>query len=60
MRINFNQAFTKQPHVIVSPIGNAAGRTQYYVDRDQTGFSICAAAPAPGNSAFGFDYFVTY
>ena len=60
MRINFNQAFTKQPHVIVSPIGNAAGRTQYYVDRDQTGFSICTAAPAPGNSAFGFDYFVTY
>ena len=60
VRINFTQGFTKQPHVIISPIGNAAGRTQYYVDRDQAGFSICTAAPAPGNSTFAFDYFVTY
>lgn len=60
IRLNFAQAFSKQPHVIISPIGNAAGRTQYYVDRDQAGFSICTAAPAPGNSAFAFDYFVTY
>ena len=60
IRLNFAQAFSKQPHVIISPVGNAAGRTQYYVDRDQAGFSICTAAPAPGNSAFAFDYFVTY
>ncbi len=58
-RINFAQAFSTQPHVIVSPVGNAAGRTQYYVDRDNSGFSICAASPAPGNQEFGFDYFVT-
>lgn len=60
IRVNFAQAFTKQPYVIISPVGNAAGRTQYYVDRDQAGFSICTSAPAPGNSSFGFDYFVTY
>ena len=60
IRINFAQAFTKQPYVIISPVGNAASRTQYYVDRDQAGFSICTSAPAPGNSSFGFDYFVTY
>ncbi len=58
-RITFNQRFTNPPHVIVSPVGNAAGRTQYYVDRDQTGFSICTAIPAPANQAFAFDYFVT-
>ncbi len=56
IRINFAQAFTKQPYVIISPVGNAASRTQYYVDRDQAGFSICTSAPAPGNSSFGFDY----
>lgn len=58
-RITFRQAFSNRPHVIISPVGNAAGRTQYYVDRDTSGFSICASAPAPNNKSFAFDYFVT-
>ncbi|OGL22419.1 hypothetical protein A2707_03795 [Candidatus Saccharibacteria bacterium RIFCSPHIGHO2_01_FULL_45_15] len=58
-RINFQQVFTTQPHVIVSPIGAGAGQTQYYVDRNNTGFSICTANPAPANQVFAFDYFVT-
>ncbi len=59
VRIAFRQAFTRQPHVIISPIGAGAGRTSYYVTRDTNGFSICAATPAPAHQAFGFDYFVT-
>ena len=59
VRINFQQAFTSQPHVIVSPIGAGAGLTQYYVDRNTSGFSICSAGTPPANQAFGFDYFVT-
>jgi hypothetical protein len=58
-RINFQQAFTNQPHVIVSPVGSGAGQTQYYVDRTNSGFSICTAIPAPANQVFAFDYFVT-
>lgn len=58
-RIIFQQTFTNQPHVIVSPIGSAAGQTQYYVDRNTSGFSICTANAAPPNQTFGFDYFVT-
>jgi len=58
-RINFRKAYNGTPHVIVSPVGTAAGKTQYYVDRDSSGFSICTAAPAPANQRFGFDYFVT-
>ena len=58
VRINFNQSFSRQPKVIVSPVGSGAGQTQYYVDRDQAGFSICAAAPAPGSQTFSYDYFV--
>lgn len=58
-RINFQQRFSNQPHVIVSPVGNAASRTQYYVDRDNAGFSICTSSPAPANQVFAFDYFVT-
>ncbi len=59
IRITFNQRFSNQPHVIISPVGNGASRTAYYVDRDQAGFSICTSAPAPANQAFAFDYFVT-
>ncbi len=58
-RINFQQAYTTQPHVIVSPVGAGAGQTQYYVDRNNAGFSICTANPAPANQVFAFDYFVT-
>ncbi len=59
IRINFNQSFNKQPHVIISPVGSAAGKTDYYVDRDQNGFSICTASPAPSSQTFAYDYFVT-
>jgi hypothetical protein len=58
-RINFQQAFTNPPHVLVSPVGSAAGQTQYYVDRNNAGFSICTVNAAPANSVFAFDYFVT-
>ncbi len=58
VRINFAQAFTTQPRVIISPIGAAAGQTQYYVDRNTSGFSICSSNAAPANQTFAFDYFI--
>ena len=59
VRINFQQNFTNQAHVIISPVGVAAGSVDYYVDRNNSGFSICSANTAPANQAFAFDYFVT-
>lgn len=59
VRINFSQAFSNQPHVLVSPVGSAAGRLDFYVDRERSGFSICTANAATANQAFAFDYFVT-
>ena len=59
VRINFAQAFTSQPRVLISPVGAGAGATQYYVDRNNAGFSICTSSPAPANQVFAFDYFVT-
>lgn len=58
-RINFAQSFATAPHVIISPVGSAAGQTQYYVDRTNSGFSICTVNAAPANQVFAFDYFVT-
>lgn len=60
VRITFQQAYTRQPHVIISPVGNAAGRLEYYVDRSTTSFSICTANTPTANQTFAFDYFVTY
>lgn len=58
-RVTFQQAFTGQPRVIIGPVGQAAGQTQYYVDRDKTGFNVCSANVPPANQVFSFDYFVT-
>jgi cytoskeletal protein CcmA (bactofilin family) len=58
VRITFHQAFSRQPKVIVSPIGAGAGKSQHYIERDKAGFSICAATAPPANKAFGFDFFV--
>jgi len=56
--LTFQQTFNNQPRVIVSPVGAAAGLTQYYVDRSPTGFSICTNNAAPTNQTFAFDYFI--
>lgn len=58
--IRFNQAFTRQPRVIVSPVGAAAGVLQFYTDRTTTSFSVCSVNAPASNQSFGFDYFITY
>ncbi|HSX43200.1 MAG TPA: hypothetical protein VLF59_03880 [Candidatus Saccharimonadales bacterium] len=58
--ITFNRPFTNTPHVLVSPVENGAGQTQYYVgNRTTTGFSLCTANAPPINSVFAYDYFIT-
>lgn len=59
VHITFHQAFSNPPHVLVSPVGAGAGQVQYYVTRDQSGFSLCTNNAAPAHSVFAFDYFVT-
>ncbi len=54
----FTQKFAATPHVVISPIGSAAGSIQYYVNRDVNGFSVGTASPPPAGANFGFDYIV--
>lgn len=56
--VNFSSKFNATPHVLVTPIGNAAGGIAYYVNRSTSGFSVCDNNGAPAGSSFGFDYFV--
>lgn len=58
VQLTFHQAFSRQPRVTVTPVGNAAGRLQFYVERTNSNFSICTANAAPANQTFAFDYFV--
>jgi cytoskeletal protein CcmA (bactofilin family) len=59
VRINFQQTFSNAAHVLISPVGSAAGATEYYVDRNNSGFSICSVNAAQANQVFAYDYFVT-
>lgn len=56
--VNFAQPFNATPHVLVTPIGLAAGGLAWYVTRTTTQFSVCDASNPPSGSSFDFDYFV--
>lgn len=56
--VNFTQTFNTTPHVVVTPVGSAAGGLQYYVNRTTSSFSVCSASKPPSGASFGFDYIV--
>lgn len=56
--VNFSQAFDSTPHVVLTPVGLAAGGLAYYVDRSSSSFSVCDATTPPSGSSFAFDYFI--
>jgi cytoskeletal protein CcmA (bactofilin family) len=56
--VNFAQRFNGSPHVIITPVGSAAAGLNYYINRSNTGFSICSTNAAPAGQSFAFDYIV--
>lgn len=58
INVTFAHAFAAAPHVIITPIGSAAGGIPYYVNRTATGFSVGTTSAAPASSSFAFDYFI--
>jgi hypothetical protein len=57
--LTFAKKFNSAPHVIITPIGSAAGNTKWYVNRSSINFSVCTLNAAPTGQAFAFDYFIT-
>lgn len=56
--VNFTSKFASTPHVVVTPVGAAAGDLNFYINKSTANFSVCSNnAPAAGQS-FGFDYIV--
>ncbi len=58
INVSFTTRYNGTPHVLVTPVGSAAGGIQYYINRSTTGFSVCSANTPPAGASFGFDYFV--
>ena len=58
VNISFVQKFNDTPHVVVTPVGFAAGGLAYYINRSNSGFSICTANNPPAGQSFSFDYIV--
>jgi hypothetical protein len=57
--ITFNQKLSGTPRIIITPVGAAAGGTQYYVNSPSTtGFQICTATAAPANAELSYNFFV--
>ncbi|MEO6761510.1 MAG: hypothetical protein ABI220_04010 [Candidatus Saccharimonadales bacterium] len=56
--VNFAQKFNSTPHILVTPVGPAAGGLGYYVNRTTSNFSLCSTVAPPSNASFSFDYFV--
>ncbi|HET6924748.1 MAG TPA: hypothetical protein VFH39_02895 [Candidatus Saccharimonadales bacterium] len=56
--VNFAQHFNTTPHVVITPVGAAAGDLHYYVNRSTSSFSVCTTNPAPSGQTFGFDYII--
>jgi cytoskeletal protein CcmA (bactofilin family) len=58
LTVTFTAKYAATPHVILTPVGAAAGGLSYYVNRTSSSFSVCDAAAPPAGASFGFDYFV--
>lgn len=57
--LTFAKPFSSTPHVLISPVGSAAGSTKWYVNRSTINFSVCTLTAAPAGQSFAFDYFIT-
>ena len=55
--VNFTQSFNS-PHVTITPVGSAGGSLNFYINRSNSGFSVCTNSAAPVGQSFAFDYIV--
>ncbi|HTE22656.1 MAG TPA: hypothetical protein VK674_06470 [Candidatus Limnocylindria bacterium] len=56
--VTFKSVFNGTPHVVITPVGSAAGGLNWYINRSASSFSVCTTNPAPGGANFAFDYIV--
>lgn len=58
VNVTFVQKYNGTPHIVLTPVGSAGGGVDYYINKSNTGFSICTSNTPPSGASFGFDYIV--
>lgn len=56
--VTFHAAYGKVPHVIISPVGAAAGSLGFYSQQTNSAFTIGTATNPKSNTSYTFDYWV--
>jgi hypothetical protein len=56
--ISFSQKFNATPHVVISPSNSSSAGLDYYTNRSNTNFSVCAANVPTASTTYLFDYIV--
>lgn len=56
--INFVNSFEGEPHVVVTPVGSAAGNLSWFITRSTSGFTINTNNAPASSSSFSFDFHV--
>jgi len=56
--INFVNGFESEPHVVITPVGSAAGNLSWFISRTSSGFTINSNNAPAGSTSFSFDYVV--
>ena len=56
--INFNSAYPRVPHIIITPIGQSAGALEYFIIKTATSFTIGTASKPASATSYAFDFWV--
>jgi cytoskeletal protein CcmA (bactofilin family) len=56
--ISFVNSYGTEPHVVITPVGSAAGALNWSIARTATGFSINTNNAPTASTSFSFDYVV--
>jgi cytoskeletal protein CcmA (bactofilin family) len=56
--VNFVQAYSSTPHVIISPSNSSSAALHYYTNRSSTNFSVCTTNAPSAGTTYIFDYVI--
>ena len=56
--VNFVYPFSTTPDVVITPVGSASASLNYYVNRSNTSFSVCAINTPQPAQTYSFDYLI--
>lgn len=56
--VSFSRAYSRTPHVVVTPVGSSAAGLNFYVTRTANGFTLATTNAPPAAKSFSFDYIV--